>query len=120
MMRLFIKNLSDDTSEQELRGALEAYGPVVEFHRPLDRDTGRPRGFAFVTLGSMKAGDKAIAGLDGSELGGRKLTVKEAEERRARHPADGPPRASVKVDKLKRVDDRPLGPDGKRVRYKGI
>lgn len=120
MMKLFIGNLSYDTTEEELRDALAAYEPIVELRRPLDPDTGRPRGFAFVTFGTMEAGEKALAELDGLKLGGRTLAVKEAEERQSRHPAERTPRASVKVDKIKRVDDRPIGPDGNRVRYKGI
>jgi RNA recognition motif-containing protein len=120
MMKLYIGNLSYDTTDEELRDALAAYEPIINLQRPVDRDTGQPRGFAFVTFGSSEAGEKAMAELNGSKLGGRELAVKEAEERQPRHSTERPPRPSVKVEKLKRVDDRPIGPDGKRKRYKGI
>ena len=121
MMKLYIGNLSYDTTEQELREVLAAHEPIVEFRRPVDRETGEPRGFAFVTFGSREAGEKAMKELDGMKLGGRELRVNEAEERRPRGgPGERPPRASMNLEKTKRVDDRPIGPDGKRVRYKGI
>jgi RNA recognition motif-containing protein len=121
MMKLYIGNLSYDTTEQELREALTDYEPVVEIRRPLDRETGEPRGFAFVTFGSREAGEKALKSLDGMKLGGRELRVNEAEERR-QQTNWGPrePRVSMDLDNSRRVDDRPLGPDGKRIRYKGI
>lgn len=119
IMRLFIGNLSYDLTEQELRDALAEHEPIVDIRRPLNRDTGQPRGFAFVTFATRESGEHAMKALDGTELKGRTLRVNEAEEREhARH--ERPPRASVDVDDLKRVDDRPIGPDGKRIRYKGI
>ena len=117
-MKLYIGNLSYDTPEDEIREALSEFGSIVELRRPHDRDTGKPRGFAFVTFASREAGEKALAELDDSSLGGRKLKVNEAEERR--HPADPKPRASMDVDVKRKVDDRPIGPDGKRIRYKSI
>lgn len=86
-MKLYIGNLSYDTSEVELREFLSPFDPILDLHMPLDRETGRPRGFAFVTLSSRDAGEAAVAQLDGSELGGRNLRVREAEDRR---PAGGP------------------------------
>ena len=117
-MKLYIGNLSYDTTEDELREALSAFEPIVEIRRPNDRDTGKPRGFAFVTFASREAGEKALAELDGSTLGGRELKVNEAEERR--HPADPKPRVSMDINVKRKGDDRPIGPDGKRVRSKGI
>ena len=96
--------------------------------RPNDRETGRPRRFAFLTLGSREKGEEAIKSLDGSELGGRKLGVKEAEDRRPQHqhrPAyqgnrdDDSPSHEI-PERPKRTDDRPRDEDGKRIVYKGI
>ena len=121
MIKLFIGNLSHDTNEQELLDVLGPYEPIVEVTRPTDRETGRPRGFAFVGFGTQELGEKAMVELDGSKLGGRELRVNVAEDRRPEaHPAERPRRVSVALEDVKRVDDRPIGPDGKRVRYKGI
>lgn len=120
MMKLYIGNLSYDTTEAELRECLVDHEPILEIRRPMDRETGQPRGFAFVTFGSREAGEKAMKDLDGVKLGGRELRVNEAEERRPRHPAERTPRPNMGVDDIERVDDRPLGPDGKKIRYKSI
>ena len=82
-MKLYIGNLSYDTAEAELREFLAQYEPIVDLHMPIDRETGRPRGFAFVTLSSRELGEAAVAQLDGADLGGRNLRVREAEERRS-------------------------------------
>ena len=116
-MKLYIGNLSYDTTETELREALTEFEPIMEVHYPMDRDTGQPRGFAFVTFNSRETGEEAIRALDGSELGGRKLRVNEAEDRGGpRRPAPRSPSETVP----ERKDDRPVGEDGKKVRYKGI
>lgn len=79
--RLYVGNLSYDTSEAELRAAFEAGGgTVTEVAVVMDRDTGRPRGFGFVTMGSSADAQAALS-LDGSMLGGRSLKVNEAQER---------------------------------------
>ncbi|MEJ6579550.1 MAG: RNA-binding protein [Akkermansiaceae bacterium] len=120
-MKLFIGNLSLDTSEPELREILTPYEPILEMTRPTDRETGEPRGFAFVTFETRELGEKAMDALDGTTLGGSKLRINEAEDRRSDgHPSDRPRRISLTVETGKRVDDRPLGPGGKRVRYKSI
>lgn len=120
MMKLFIGNLSYDATDEELQEALAGFEPIHEIRRPLDAATGKPRGFAFVTLGSRDAGERAIETLDGKKIHGREVRVSEAEERRPRFDEGRPPRVSMKVEVTRRVDDRPIGPDGKRVRYKGI
>lgn len=121
LMKLFIGNLPFEMTEQEVCDLFEDYGKIFEFRRPMDRETGKPRGFAFITLGSREAGEKAIEELDGSKLGSRAIKVNEAEDRRSDgHPGERPRRVSMDVEIAKRVDDRPIGPDGKRVRYKGI
>ena len=121
MIKLFIGNLSHDTSEQELRDMLAPYEPILEIIRPTDRETGRPRGFAFVSFDTREAGEKAMEELDGSTLGERTLRINEAEDRRSGgRPFERPRHVSLKVEIGKRVDDRPIGPGGKRVRYKAI
>lgn len=96
-MKLYIGNLSYETSEIELREFLANFEPIVDLHMPLDRETGRPRGFAFVTLSSRDAGEAAVAQLDGAELSGRNLRVREAEDRRTEGGGGGgggrPPRS---------------------------
>ena len=80
-MKLYLGNLPYEASESELREFLSPYEPLVDFHLPLDRDTGRPRGFAFVTLSSREIGEKAIEELDGADFNGRPARVREAEDR---------------------------------------
>ncbi len=118
-MKLFIGNLSFDTTEQKLNEALADVGPILNFHRPSDFTTGNPRGFAFVTMADRESGEKAIEILNNLKLDGRELRVNEAEERSSHHPADRPKWVSMKVPK-QQTDDRPIGPDGRKVRYKGI
>ena len=74
-MKLYIGNLPYETSEIDLREFLSAYEPIVDLHMPLDRDTGRPRGFAFVTLSSREAGEGAVEALDGTEMDGRQVNI---------------------------------------------
>jgi RNA recognition motif-containing protein len=81
--KIYVGNMSYDTSEDELREAFAAGGgEVVSVSIPTDRETGRPRGFAFVEMGSAEAAAKAIQAMDGQMLGGRTLKVREAEDRR--------------------------------------
>jgi cold-inducible RNA-binding protein len=78
-MKLYVGNLSFDTNEETLRAAFEADGRVVNSVAIItDRETGRPRGFAFVEMGSPADGEAAISALDGRELDGRVLRVNEA------------------------------------------
>lgn len=126
-MKLFIGNLSYDTTEAELLDLLSEFEPILDFHRPLDRETGRPRGFAFVTLEDREKGDAAVTKLNGTDLGGRKLHVNEAEDRRGAAPRPPRRREFSEGDSEepgqpipKKPDDRPVDKDGNRVRYKGI
>jgi RNA recognition motif-containing protein len=80
--RLYVGNLSFHTSEDAIRQAFEQFGELVEVKLMLDRETGRSRGFAFVTMGSGEASQKAIESMDGQMLDGRPLRVNQAEERR--------------------------------------
>jgi len=79
--RLYVGNLSFNTTELELREVFSQCGTVAETKMVMDRETGRPRGFAFVEMGSEQDAKQAIDQLNGRELGGRTLTVNEAQER---------------------------------------
>ena len=82
-MKLYVGNLSFNTSESALRTAFEAHGEVASVTLVMDRDTGRPRGFGFVEM-DPPAAQAAIAALNGKDLGGRTLRVNEAQERAPR------------------------------------
>ena len=78
MTNIFVGNLSFDTSQDELQAAFAYFGAVERVNIVTDRDTGQPRGFAFVEMTEKDAAEKAIAQLNGTELGGRALNVNEA------------------------------------------
>jgi len=78
MKNLYVGNLPHSTSESELRNLFEAHGPVEKVTVVTDRETGRSRGFAFVEMVDSEGAEKAISALNGSELGGRALTINEA------------------------------------------
>jgi RNA recognition motif-containing protein len=82
--KLYVGNLSFDTTENDLRDMLGAYGAVSEVNVIMDRATGRPRGFAFATMATPEAAQAAISGLGGKEIKGRTLTVNEARPREER------------------------------------
>src|SRR5262245_28669453 len=84
--KLFVGNLDFKVTESDLRDAFAAQGTVMEVTVVTDRDTGRPRGFGFVTMSSPEEAQKAIEGLNGKELGGRALSVSMA---RAREEGSG-------------------------------
>ena len=88
--RLYIGNLSFETTEDTLRAALTEDGrSVKDIHIVADRETGRPRGFAFAEMGNDAEATAAIEALDGKELDGRTLTVNEARERTPRAGGGG-------------------------------
>lgn len=80
--KLYVGNLPFSVTEDELRTLFERHGTVGSVNVITDRDTGRPRGFAFVEMDDANAAETAIRALDGTELGGRNLRVSEAQERR--------------------------------------
>ena len=83
--RIYIGNLSFDTSEDDLRTALTEGGRTVkDIHIVTDRETGKPRGFAFAEMANDADASAAIEALDGKDLGGRTLKVNEAKERQPR------------------------------------
>ena len=81
---MYVGNLPFSVNEVELRQAFAQYGSVSEVNLILDRDTGNPRGFAFVTMETKDGMDAAISGLHGKDFGGRSLTVNEARPREER------------------------------------
>jgi RNA recognition motif-containing protein len=88
--KVFVGNLSFDTTREELEALFAPLGEISDVFVPLDRDSGRPRGFAFVTFASGDAAQQAIQKLDGAELGGRNLRVNEATaERSGGRPGGG-------------------------------
>src|SRR5580658_4023671 len=78
MKNVFVGNLSFNTSEQDIRSLFEAYGTVDRVNIVTDRDSGQPRGFAFVEMANDAEGNNAIAVINGQEVGGRALNVNEA------------------------------------------
>jgi cold-inducible RNA-binding protein len=78
MRNIFVGNLSFNTTEQDIRSLFEAHGSVDRVNVVTDRDTGQAKGFGFVEMTNDGEGDKAIAALNGQELGGRALTINEA------------------------------------------
>ena len=84
--KLFVGNLSYSTTEDELRDLFGAHGSVTEVFVAMDKFTGRPRGFAFVTMGSPEEAQAAIAAINGTNVGGRDLAVNEARPKEERPP----------------------------------
>jgi cold-inducible RNA-binding protein len=83
MKNLFVGNMSFQTTEADLSALFKPFGQVTRVHLVMDRETGRARGFAFVEMPNDDEAAKAIAGLDGKELGGRNLKVNEARPKTA-------------------------------------
>ncbi|HXE34961.1 MAG TPA: RNA-binding protein [Verrucomicrobiae bacterium] len=90
MKSLFVGNMSFQTTEGELRDLFTPFGQVTRVHMAMDRETGRARGFAFVEMPNDEEAAKAMAGLDGKELGGRNLKVNEARPKGEGGPPRGP------------------------------
>jgi cold-inducible RNA-binding protein len=86
---IFVGNLSFNTNEDELRQIFEGYGQVDRVSILTDRDTGRSRGFGFVEMASDEDGEKAIAALNGSQIGGRTINVNEARPKAERAGGGG-------------------------------
>ncbi len=87
--KLFVGNLSFNTTENDLQDTFAAHGTVVEANLMMDRATGRPRGFGFITMSSAEEAQKAIDALNGTELDGRALTVNIARPREERSGGGG-------------------------------
>ena len=82
--KLYVGNLSFKTTEDELRSAFGQFGSVTDVYVAMDKMTGRPRGFAFVTMGTAVEAKSAAEKLNGTDLGGRQLTVNEARPKEER------------------------------------
>jgi len=89
LKNIFVGNLDFNTGEDELRKMFEVYGQVDRVSIMTDRDTGRSRGFGFVEMANAEDGEKAIAALNGTQLGGRTLNVNEARPKPERGAGGG-------------------------------
>lgn len=89
MKNLYVGNLAHSTTEAELRSVFEAHGAVEKVSIVTDRETGRARGFGFVEMTNASEADKAIAALNGTDLGGRSLKINEAQPKAARPKGGG-------------------------------
>ena len=89
MKNLYVGNLPHSTTEAELRNLFEAHGAVDKVSMVTDRETGRSRGFAFVEMTDAGEAEKAIAALNGTELGGRALKINEAKPKTERPGGGG-------------------------------
>jgi RNA recognition motif-containing protein len=87
--KLFVGNLSFNTTENDLQDAFAAHGTVTETNLMMDRMSGRPRGFGFITMSTPEEAQKAIEALNGAQLDGRALTVNIAKPREERAPGGG-------------------------------
>jgi RNA recognition motif-containing protein len=82
--KLYVGNLSYSVTENDLQDAFSQHGAVQEVHLVMDKATGKPRGFAFVTMQSKENAEAAIQALNGTDWHGRALTVNEARPREAK------------------------------------
>ncbi|PYX83346.1 MAG: RNA-binding protein [Acidobacteria bacterium] len=89
MKNLYVGNLPHSTTETELRTLFQPHGDVERVNMVTDRETGRSRGFAFVEMTNAGEADKAIAALNGTQLGGRTLTINEAKPKTDRPHTGG-------------------------------
>ena len=87
--KLFVGNLSFNTTENDLQDAFAAFGTVTETNLMMDRATGRARGFGFVTMSTPEEAQKAIEGMNGKSIDGRALTVNLARPREERSGGGG-------------------------------
>ena len=87
--KMYVGNLPFSASDADLRDLFSTYGAVTDVLLPMDRESGRPRGFAFVSMDTPEAMNAAIQGLHGQEWQGRALTINEARPREERRPFSG-------------------------------
>ncbi|GJM19498.1 MAG: hypothetical protein DHS20C14_17110 [Phycisphaeraceae bacterium] len=88
-MKLYVGNMSFDTSEADLRDLFSQHGEVTSVTIVMDRETGRPRGFGFVEFADAESARKAIEATNGQDFGGRTLNVNEAKPREPRSGGGG-------------------------------
>jgi cold-inducible RNA-binding protein len=94
LKNIFVGNLSFGTTEDTVRSMFASYGSVDRVNIVTDRDTGQPRGFAFVEMNADAEGNAAISGLNGRDVDGRALNVNEAKPKGERAPGGGGNRAN--------------------------
>ena len=87
--KLYVGNLSYNTTENQLQDLFSQHGPVTSVDLIMDKFSGRPRGFGFVTMESKEAAEAAVQALNGKNIDGRDLTVNEARPREDRPPGGG-------------------------------
>ena len=116
--RIFVGNLSYETSQTDLETLFGQVGQVTEVFLPVDRATDRPRGFAFVEFGDASSVSQAIEKLDGTSLNGRNLRVSEARDRAPRPPM-GPPNFMDDGPPPMDFGRRPVKPKGSRRGLRG-
>jgi cold-inducible RNA-binding protein len=80
--KLYVGNIPFSATEEELKSLFEQHGPVERVSVITDRETGRPRGFAFVEMQDQSGAESAMRALDGTDMGGRSLRVNEAQDKR--------------------------------------
>jgi cold-inducible RNA-binding protein len=98
-MKLYVGNLSFETTENDLQDLFQQHGTVNEVHLVMDRMTGKSRGFAFVTMNDDAQAKTAISTLNGQDLNGRALKISEARPREDRAGGPGGPRRSFANDR---------------------
>jgi cold-inducible RNA-binding protein len=89
LKNIYVGNLTFDATEDQVRSLFEAYGPVDKVSIITDRDSGQPRGFAFVEMTDDESATKAMEALNGTNLGGRNLSVNEARPKTDRPRREG-------------------------------
>ena len=99
MNNIFVGNLSPDATEQDIRSIFEKHGTVERFRIMTDRETGQPRGFAFVEMADDTTAVQAIAALNGTELNGRPINVNAARPQLYRNSAKGGSRSKPRHNK---------------------
>jgi RNA recognition motif-containing protein len=106
MKKIYIGNITFDTTEQSLRSLFEPYGTVDRVNLVTDRDTGQPRGFGFIEMPNDAEAEKAMAAVNGRAVGGRTLAVNEARPKTER-PGGRGDRPSGNRDRFSREAPRP-------------
>jgi cold-inducible RNA-binding protein len=104
MNNIFVGNLSPDATEQDIRSMFEKHGLVDRVRMMTDRETGQPRGFAFVEMTDDSAAEKAIAALNGSALKERGINVNAARSQLYRHSGNGGSRSKKEVTAVTAVE----------------
>jgi RNA recognition motif-containing protein len=121
--KVFVGNLDFSTTRQNLEGLFSQHGEIVDVAIPVDRESGKPRGFAFVTFGSTESANAAIRNLDGADLLGRRLRVSEATPGRSAGGGGGNSRGFSRApDPSPEMDFRPTAftrPKGSRRGLRG-